>query len=79
MVSNWTVLKSSLKVEVYSLCPKRHVILENLGQIIKEVKLPRCPYLFAILGANWLLHAYMHMHTCQIKQNGILFGTNFET
>jgi hypothetical protein len=31
------------------------------------------------LGANWLLHAYMHMHTCQIKQNVILFGTNFES
>jgi hypothetical protein len=35
------------------------------------------PYLFAILGVNWLLHAYMHMHMhkCQIKQNVILFGT----
>jgi hypothetical protein len=32
------------------------------------------PYLFAILSANWLLHAYMHMHTCQIKLNIILFG-----
>jgi hypothetical protein len=32
-------------------------------------------YLFAILCANWLLHDYMHMHTYQIKQNVILFGT----
>jgi hypothetical protein len=36
-----------------------------------------CPCLFAILGANWYVHAYMHMHTCQIKQNAI-FWINFE-
>jgi hypothetical protein len=52
---------------MYSLRPKKNVILGILGQIIKEVNDLDCPYLFAILDANWLLHAYMHMHTCQIK------------
>jgi hypothetical protein len=28
---------------VYSLCPKTNVILEILGQIIKEVKWPQLP------------------------------------
>jgi hypothetical protein len=30
----------------YSLCPKKNVILELLGQIIKEVKWPRLPLIF---------------------------------
>jgi hypothetical protein len=45
---------------IYSLCPKKNVILGILGQIIKEV-------IYHIMCANWLLHAYIHMHTCQIK------------
>jgi hypothetical protein len=52
---------------IYSLRPKKNVILEILGQIIKRWNDLNCPYLFSILGANWLLHVYMHMHTCQIK------------
>jgi hypothetical protein len=28
---------------IYSLCPKKNVILEILGQIIKEVKWPQLP------------------------------------
>jgi hypothetical protein len=59
---------------IYSFRPKKNVILEILGQIIKRWNDLDSSYLFAILGANWLLHAYMYMHTCQIKQNVILFG-----
>jgi hypothetical protein len=65
---------SSLPYSIYSLCPKKNVILEILEQIDLD-----CPCLFALLGANWLLHAYLHMQTCQIKQNAILLGTNFES
>jgi hypothetical protein len=57
----------SMRTWIYSLCPEKNVILEILEQIIKEVNDLDCPYLFAILDANWLLHAYVHMHTCQIK------------
>jgi hypothetical protein len=53
--------------EMYSLYPKKKVILEILGQIIMEVNDLDCPYLFTILGSNWLWHGYMHIHTCQIK------------
>jgi hypothetical protein len=65
--------------KIYFLCPEKNVILKILGQIIKKVKWPRLPIFITILNANWLLHAYMHMQTCQIKQNVILFGTNFES
>jgi hypothetical protein len=61
----------------YSLRLKKNVILEILGQIIKEVKWPQLPLFIVILGVNWLLHAYMYMQTCQIKQN-IIFLTNFK-
>jgi hypothetical protein len=46
---------------------EKNAILEILGQIIKEVNDLNYPYLFVILGVNWLLHVYMCMHTCQIK------------
>jgi hypothetical protein len=71
--------KRMLLVIICTPPSKKNVILKILGQIIKRWNDLDCPYLFTILGVNWLLHAYMHVHTCQIKQNIILFGTNFES
>jgi hypothetical protein len=54
------------------LLSKKNVILEILEQLLKRWNDLDCSYLFTILGVNWLLHAYMYIHTCQIKQNVIL-------